>query len=500
MRRPLARQCVLLLAGLLPTACSSRVSITTSAPRTEAPRTLAFVIDSIADSPPLHRAHWGIAVRVAGSGHVLYERNAARHFIPASNTKLVVTLVGMGELGPDWTWQTDVAALGGSDSVPALLLVHGSGDPTLSDRFEDSDFAALDSLAVKVAGAGIRRIAGDLVIDATRFTDERVHSAWEVGDLPFSYATPTGAFAIADGTFRVIRRAGAAAGNPAHLEVIGGAELQPVVATLTTDTAGARTRWSIDFLERLDTVFITGSLAAGRGTDTVRIAVPDAEVYAGRALAVALERQGVDVEGDVRVVRDTTELRSVMHGHDSRIVARRTSPPLREVIAAILKPSQNWIAEQLLKTLGSERGEGGSWADGLDVEMRYLTGRVGLDSLAVNLRDASGLTAQNLLSPDAILAMLDHARRAPWGDAYRAALPTAGEEEGTLENRLEGFEERIRAKTGTIANVNSLSGYLRTDEGDELLFSILTNASGLPSAPVRAAMDSIVRTIARHRR
>lgn len=173
------------------------------------------------------------------------------------------------------------------------------------------------------------------------------------------------------------------------------------------------------------------------------------------------------------------------------------SPPLTEVVAGILQPSQNWIAEQLLKTLGAEVGEGGNWPAGLDVEEAYLTEVVGMDSLAFYLRDASGLSAQNLLTPHAVVQLLRHAGRSPWAEEYRAALAQPGMEDSTLEERLVGLEGRLFAKTGTITHVNALSGYLVTASGRQLVFSILTDLSGIDSDRVREGMNEIVRAFAR---
>jgi D-alanyl-D-alanine carboxypeptidase/D-alanyl-D-alanine-endopeptidase (penicillin-binding protein 4) len=107
------------------------------------------------------------------------------------------------------------------------------------------------------------------------------------------------------------------------------------------------------------------------------------------------------------------------------------------------------------------------------------------------------LSAQNLVSPHAFVLLLEHARRSAWGTLYRTALPAPGMAGSTLSRRLSGLESRIAAKTGSIANVNSLSGYLRTDDGRDLTFSIITNATGRPASEVRAGMDALVRAIAR---
>jgi D-alanyl-D-alanine carboxypeptidase/D-alanyl-D-alanine-endopeptidase (penicillin-binding protein 4) len=95
------------------------------------------------------------------------------------------------------------------------------------------------------------------------------------------------------------------------------------------------------------------------------------------------------------------------------------------------------------------------------------------------------------------LQLLEHARQASWGADYRAALPAPGMRGGTLSTRLPGLETRLSAKTGTIANVNSLSGYLRTTDNRDLTFAIYTNASGRSSADVRRAIDRLVNALAK---
>jgi D-alanyl-D-alanine carboxypeptidase/D-alanyl-D-alanine-endopeptidase (penicillin-binding protein 4) len=122
-----------------------------------------------------------------------------------------------------------------------------------------------------------------------------------------------------------------------------------------------------------------------------------------------------------------------------------------------------------------------------------------VDSLDIALRDGSGLSAYNLVTPRALVAILLRMHRSPLATSYREALAAPGEEESTLERRLLDLEGRVQAKTGTISNVNSLSGYLRTDSGREVVFAILTNGSGLPSGVVRTRMDDVVRTLARYR-
>lgn len=460
------------------------------------PLPLAAIVDSVAGTPPLDRTHWGIEVYDPERRRVLYRRNGELHFVPASNAKLVVTAVALGELGPDYRYRTEIHAPGRTlgDSVVDRLVVVASGDPTLSARFHPSATAPLDSMADSLAAVGIRRVAGELVVDASRFDSVRLHPAWELGDVDFAYAAPVAAFAIAEGTFRVELAPGAAPGEPAVARIVGPAGRMHLVNDLVTDTAGARRRISTERRPGSDTLRLAGRIPLDMTPDTVAYAVGDPAGFAALALLESLARRGITVDGGARVVYDMTEARTLRPVGGQPVVTW-TSPPMSEIVGGILKPSQNWIAEMVLKTLGAEREGHGSWPAGLAVERRYLRDVAGIDSTAFSLSDGSGLSAQNLLAPATIVRLLDFARRQPWGPVYRAAQAEPGVEESTLENRLTALQGRLFAKTGTIANVNSLSGYLTTRSGRELIFSILTNGSGRPAAQVRRGIDRIVYAI-----
>ncbi len=480
---------------ILLTACAG-----TTAPQGPAPRSPFAAIDSIVEVG-LYQTHWGIEVLDRTNNRVIVSHNALRHFIPASNTKLVVTAAAMGTLGPDYRYRTPFFLHGApGDSAPRGLLIVGQGDPTMSGRFHSGDdFAVVKMLADSLHAKGVRRINGDIIVDASYFTPERVHSSWEIGDLPWYYAAPTSAFAIAEGALRLIVSAGSTHGAPVTAAVVGADFPLPVAIRATTDTAGARSTIDVDYEAWPDTLVITGSIGLGKA-DSSWIAIPDQSSFAAQALRSALQQRGIMTTGAIRVARDSAAARTLRAPFDTnKATVAWTSAPMSEIIAAILKPSQNWIAEQVLRSLGARfRGEG-SWSAGLNVERRYLIDVVGIDSTMFALRDGSGLSAQNLLSPRATIILLEHARQTPWGTQYHAALPAPGMRGGTLSNRLAGMESRLVAKTGTIANVNSLSGYMRTLDDRDLTFVIFTNASGRASADIRRAIDQIVNTLAREK-
>lgn len=461
-------------------ACSA------AATQTPAPRPASFhaVVDSIVSSA-MRETQWGIEVWDQKGNQVLYSHDAQRKFIPASNTKLVATSTAMGLLGPDFRYETPIMVTGAvGDTAPNALIIKASGDPTWSARFFGSDFAILDSIADSLSAHGIKRIAGDLIIDASIFAPERVHGSWEIGDLPWYYAAPTAAFAVGEAAVRMIVTA-------TDVRFMGAAPA-PFVSRVRTDSARASANIDVDYEAWPDTLVVTGSIAPN-DADSSWIAQPDPERYAAQALVAALAQKQIEVTGSIRIIRDPAQLSAF----SMRTVTTIKSPPLKDIIAGILRPSQNWITEQLLKTMGALKGSGGTWREGLRVERRYLIDVAHIDSLEFSLNDGSGLSAQNVVAPHAFVSLLEYNRHQPWGDLYRLALPTPGLRGGTLSSRLAGLETRLSAKTGTIANVNSLSGYVRGADGRDLTFSILTNGSGRASSDVRRAIDVIVQAMAR---
>jgi D-alanyl-D-alanine carboxypeptidase/D-alanyl-D-alanine-endopeptidase (penicillin-binding protein 4) len=479
---------------------------------------------------------------------VLFALNPHLHFVPASNTKLTVTAVALGELGPDWRYQTPLYAVlaPGADSIAQALVLVGRGDPTLSERFHDSDFAVADSLADSVALAGLRRVDGPLIMDASYFEDLLYHPGWNAGSRGAYYAAPVSAIGVAEGAVPFVVMPGPTPGDPAELHGLGPEGAVVFVDSILTDTVGARRDLDYERAFDSDTIRIHGSIPLDAEVDTSWVAVTDPAEYMGLGLARALSEAGIEAGAPV-VVTDTADRRRLPVApdadcgtrtcvpiercraggspsdtpsaenacvtlsdprarevwpdtvplQDGRIavrVATWSSAPMSEIVAGILKPSQNWMAEMVLKTLGARLQGDGSWEGGVRAEYHYLFGAAGIDSTAIYLRDGSGLTAYNLVTPHAVTTLLAHAMDQPWGPVYRQAMAMPGED-GTLRRRLEGLEGRIAGKTGTIRHVNALSGYLIADDGRTLIFSVLTNGSGIGSSDVRAAIDRVVRAM-----
>jgi D-alanyl-D-alanine carboxypeptidase/D-alanyl-D-alanine-endopeptidase (penicillin-binding protein 4) len=462
-------------------------------------------IRDVLESPGIAQMHVGVLAVDAATGRTLVSHNADRKFVPASNQKILVTAAAMTMLGPDHRFRTEVWGTGSGDGsyLDGDLVVVGSGDPTLSGRYWRSGTEALEVLADSVRATGLEYVAGRLFVDVSAWDSTTVAPTREVEDLRYAYGSTGGAFAIDEGEIEIIVRGGHPVGGTAEVRWSPVGTPDYVRSRLKTSTPDSATRVTPHYLPETRQLVLEGSVQLGT-VDTLSFALRDPVRQASAALAIAVERAGIELEGGWEVKWTKGEpvgsgcLTGMLEECSSayRLTALE-SPPLSTLVAGILEPSQNWMTEQLLRALPALYGEEGSWSDGVDLVEAFLVEHVGVDSLAVSARDGSGLSAYNLVTPRALVRVLDFMRRGPFAAEYRAALAEPGEEGSSLERRLIDLEGRVFAKTGTISNVNSLSGFLVRDNGREVVFSVLTNASGLPSSYVRTAIDDIVRLLAR---
>ena len=468
-------------------------------------QSLSKRLDRLLDAPPFDRHHWGVVV-MDTTGKVLYQRNGMRLFIPASNTKLVASAVATARLGPEFTVATSVYADGVVDSgvVHGDLVLYGRGDPTMSRRCFDADttlpgaceadpMRRMRELAAALRQAGVRRVAGAVVGDGSYFEPALIHDTWEDGDLIWWYAAPVSGLAFNDNSVDVRWSPGSEPGAPGRVTLI------PDFGDLTLEN---RTWTSPNRTTALDagrlgplSLWAGGSIAQTVTSRANFIALPDPNRFAASALRQALAEVGIGVEGPTASTTDSVRYAAARRGPP---LAETTSRPLSDWLTAILGPSQNLFAEMLLKQLGRQFGGEGSWRSGNLVTRRFLIDSVGVDSTQFSLRDGSGLSHTNVMSPLAFAQLLRFMRRHPRFAAFEHGLPVSGKS-GTIRTRMVGtpVEGKVTAKTGSIFRVNALSGYVLLPNGKTRIFSIQTNNHDLGGGAMIARIDSLVVEIGR---
>lgn len=453
---------------------------------------LASRLDRILADPALTRAHVGLVVQVAETGEILYERAGEKRFTPASNTKLVTGAVALDALGPDHRWTTRLVADGpiGGGVLEGDLWVIGGGDPALERERLDEWIAALRE-------AGIRQIRGDVIGDDRIFAHPQWGRGWMWDDLFGGWSAGVTGLQLAPNTVRAALVSGEAPGDPTRLVYRDEGPPLPIDNRVRTGAPGSDAR--LDFVPDAHggPVQLRGWIPLARDSTSLYLAPPHATLYLLDWLRLRFEEARIVVGGEFRRP-DEGEAAPAVDGaawsHETE------SPPLSELLGEMLKPSDNQMAESMLRTIGLEEGREGSPSEGLAVVSSTLAGW-GIEPGAVDLSDGSGLSRYNEVTPQALARLLRTMWRHPEYATWLGALPTAGVD-GTMRRRLLATPayDNVRAKTGSLSAVRGLSGYLLDGRGETLIFSLLLNGYDSPGSVAVALEDLLIEQVALYRR
>ncbi len=431
-----------LLTVVAPIALTACVTVMRTVHPASSRAELRHTIDSLTSQPVFRNAHWGVLIVDPRTGDTIYSKNAGKLFMPASNMKIITSAAALTLLGPDYTYKTTFLTDGPvRDSLlDGNLLVIGRGDPTISDNMRGVATTVMDALADSVRAHGIRQVTGVLARVGNAFPDSIHGYGWEWDDLGEYYGAGVD-------------------------ELIFNEGMAPTTLRPPPDTT-------------------RDSLYSGPAKD------PGTGYLS--AFNDALVRKQINVEAGVMDSILPTPIKM-----DTLFTF--VSLPMRNIIPALMKPSQNQIAEILLKTIGLERGGMGTSDSARKIVGQQLLAW-GVQPDGFVIRDGSGLSRHDLVSPETIVKVLDRIQQDTAFAVYYNAMPIAGVD-GTLKDRMKGTpaEGNVHAKTGSLASGRSLSGYVTTVDGERLIFSILANNWTTPSSEVTSVADQIAAALAVYR-
>jgi serine-type D-Ala-D-Ala carboxypeptidase/endopeptidase (penicillin-binding protein 4) len=455
---------------------------------------LAAELTRVFSAPRFDRMQWAVVVQSLDSGEVLYSHNGAKLMMPASNMKIVTLAAAAERLGWDFTYETKLVT-----SAPTVkgvvtgdLVVVGSGDPTIGSRGGGSSTRVFEAWAEQLRADGITKIDGRIVADARAFDPEPLGAGWAWDYLADYYAAGVSALQFNESTADVVVRAGAAPGTPAFVEV------RPIESGLIPDkrvttVASGDADVEVSRLRGSNRLVVTGTVPVG-AKDVVRAATVDRPaLYFARMLRATLVSKGIRVAGDAVEFGDAYPTPPT---EPTRVLLSHRSAPLSEFARVLMKVSQNQYAETLLRTLGAQSGSGTA-AAGQKAVREVLDGW-GVPPDAYSLSDGSGLSRYNYLCAEMLVKVLRQMYRDPkHRDSFIATLPV-GAQDGTIARRFAGTRAagNVRAKTGSIANVRALSGFLTTLDGEPLVFSVLANHFTVPSGVIDTATDQAIERLA----
>jgi D-alanyl-D-alanine carboxypeptidase/D-alanyl-D-alanine-endopeptidase (penicillin-binding protein 4) len=414
--------------------------------------------------------NWGAMIVSLTRGDTLYSANPGDLLMPASTMKLFTSALAFDTFGPDHQFTTSVlrdGAVGPDGTLTGNLVLRGGGDPGLSNRYyRPPAEGPMTALARMVAAAGIKRVSGDLIADATAFESKRVPDGWLTRYLESGYAARVSALSMNENLATVVitplpnGRSTVSLDPPSstvpvlnNVRVVSGSKAAKLVIRRQTDG-------------RVD---VRGWIGSNAGSRSYLVVVDDPPMWVAGMLRSALAAQGVTVTGQVRAgVTPPTAVG----------VASLASPPLTRLAAAMNRESINHFAELLFRDVAqvSSPDHVGSAERGNAILRKFMTEKVGATSAEVSASDGSGLSTLDRVTARSLVQLLSYAHRSSWSADFHASLPVAGESE-LLRHRMRytPAQGNLHAKTGTTNDVIGLAGYVTARDGEVLAFAFLYN-------------------------
>jgi len=464
-------------------------------PLLEAPVSSAELQDglnTIFADKELRGVKMGLRVVSITRGQVLYSYHADDLLTPASNVKLLTTAAALYYLGADYHFRTVVAATGDVDAQGVLrgdLVVVGGGDPSISGRFFGGDARAVfTQWAQELGRRGIRAVTGDLIGDDRFFDREYRHPGWPKGQEDSWYEAPIGALSLNDNCVDFLLSS-AGAGQPARLNLTPPSNYLQFENRCVTRAGRGSASVTCERPVGSRRVLLRGSLPEGGGTVASNVTVDNPGEFFLQVLAEVLREQGIEVRGGVRLVEADEAF-----PHLTPLLEHRSGLPAAIQVAN--KRSQNFYAEQILKTLSREMTGEGSFRRGTQVVTMFLE-KEGFKPGQYRLIDGSGLSRGNQLSAHFFTDLLVVMAHSPVADLYRESLAEAGVD-GSMRHRLRDVNSsaKVFGKTGSLATVRALSGYVQSESGELLAYSFLMNGPGAGTWRARSIQDEALKLLA----
>jgi D-alanyl-D-alanine carboxypeptidase/D-alanyl-D-alanine-endopeptidase (penicillin-binding protein 4) len=449
-------------------------------------------LDALVNDPAFRTADFSVSVIEISSGQLVASYQPHLSCTPASSLKVLTTSSALLYLGGDFRYSTFLQYDGFIDADGTLhgnLYLYGTGDPTLgSDQMEMiPDLAKVIGQAVEaVQKAGIEKIQGGIIADASYFEGNPVPSDWEESDLGNYYGAGAWSLNIHENLFYLdFKQSSRVGGKPGVIGVrppVPGLQFQNQLQSAGRNTGDNAYIYKgpYEFIRP-----VKGSIPAGSGRFTIKGAVPDAPLFFAQLLDAALKKRGLEMEKEPIAIRA-----ALPHQRSRTNLLVLASPPLKEIVFRANQESVNLYCEALLMTIGKKKYDSGTRSAGAKAARDLWQDR-GLSLEKAVLTDGCGMSTSNRVSSFHLAQLLRKSLLDPKSAAaIEASLPLAGRS-GTLEGRMKGTaaEGRLRAKTGTMEGVRSYTGIATDKAGKRYTFSLIVNNYKGSSASVRTKLE-----------
>jgi D-alanyl-D-alanine carboxypeptidase/D-alanyl-D-alanine-endopeptidase (penicillin-binding protein 4) len=492
------RHCALVLLLCLSLIVSRSIAPDSAFGAPESLRSLSSFIQTLINKPQFRSANWGVKIIQLDSGDEIFSYNAEKLFLPASNRKLFTTALALDRLGSAFRYKTYLLKSGDVSEQGYLrgdLIVKASGDPSIGNAVNPAQRpdSVFRQWAAALKGKGIRYVRGNIIIDCSAFDEEGVMGpGWAWDYQPDNYAPHVSAFAYNQNEVAIIAKPGAQ-GEPCAIRKFPSLSLFTIVND--TMTVAQNSGYGLHITREYGTnnYHVEGKMLTTSKEESQLLTVAVPELVAGESLKASLQEQGITIRGSVKISYVPVATKSPTADETMSIYE---SPELSQLIRHMNKNSDNFFAEQIYKSISASTAGKGSYGATQNIEERFLS-RIGIDPRPLSLADGSGLSRLDLVSPDSVVQLMRYMHGSKDAKAFFDSLPVSGKD-GTLRGRMgdAGMAGRVIAKTGTMARANCLSGYVRTQSGETLVFSIMANNFSCSNGEVSFAQDKILEALA----
>jgi D-alanyl-D-alanine carboxypeptidase/D-alanyl-D-alanine-endopeptidase (penicillin-binding protein 4) len=442
------------------------------------------------DIPCLKEGEVGLRVADVADEKVLFDSGGEKLLIPASNVKLVLAAAALSALGPTYSFPTEILSDRPPSAAGALsgnLYLKGYGDPVLVSE-------QLWLLARALKHLGISEIRNGLIADDSTMLRDPLPYEWNPEEVSRAYTAKPGALSLNFNTVLVTVEPAREKGAPPRVQIDPDSTHLAIDNKATTALPGTGSPLRIRVLasDHREILQVRGSVSLGAARVSLYRSVDQPALYTARVFARFLREVGISLKG---VVRGGTA------PPGAHLLYTHRSKPLSLIIQDMNKWSNDFIAEQLLRTLGRELyGSPGTREKGLRALRDYMAG-IGIEADSYQLQDGSGLSRENRFSAAELVSVLQAAvNNSPWQAEYMVSLGLLGLD-GVVERRFSASPARglLRVKTGFLQGVRALSGYGKSAEGKILAFSFLWNGSSCSSGDLDGVQADLAVILSGHR-
>jgi D-alanyl-D-alanine carboxypeptidase/D-alanyl-D-alanine-endopeptidase (penicillin-binding protein 4) len=436
-------------------------------------------VEGFINNPLLENANISLLVKDIETNQILTQFNPKNSFTPASTMKIVTTATALELLGTDFSFETKIeidGLISADGTFNGNLFIRGGGDPTLgSTKMGDIDF--LNKWVAAVKKAGINRINGRIVADASYFDDEGVNPRWSWEDIGNYYASGAYGISYMDNTFKLVLRSGVIGTTPQILRIV------PEISGLNFDNRLTSTAIKSDSAyfygaPHSNSRYILGEIPANKDEFIIKGDIPNPGLLLAKHFHDRLIANGLIISQLPTDKYVPATLHTEIYVHNS--------PPLSDIITEINNHSNNHYAEHVFRYLSLKNNLIGTTSGAIQVIKSFWKSK-GLPVDQLFMCDGSGLSPSNAVSAQFFVDLLTYMKtKSTNKNIFYNSLPISGES-GTLSTLLinTNLQGKVHAKSGTISRVKSYAGYIYANYRTYVFAIIVNNPNGSSKTVVK---------------